>query len=68
MLDCRFDDVFILDGSGRPGAHGQVGVHRGRIVCALPGSPKALALAVDKILAPILPHATALARGEKHGH
>jgi N-acyl-D-aspartate/D-glutamate deacylase len=32
MLDCRFDDVFILDGSGRPGAHGQVGVHGGRIV------------------------------------
>jgi len=44
------------------------GTHRGRILAALPGSPKALGLAVDKILAPILPHAVALARGEKHGH
>jgi molybdenum cofactor biosynthesis protein B len=44
------------------------GTHRGRIVAALPGSPKALALAVDRILAPILVHAVALARGEKHGH
>ena len=44
------------------------GVLRGRVICALPGSPKALSLAVDKILAPILPHAVALARGEKHGH
>lgn len=44
------------------------GTHRGRIVAALPGSPKALALAVDAILAPILPHAIALAQGKKHGH
>jgi len=44
------------------------GVHRGLIVAALPGSPRAVALAVDRILAPILPHATALARGRKHGH
>jgi molybdenum cofactor biosynthesis protein B len=44
------------------------GTHRGRVLAALPGSPKALALAVDEILAPILPHACALARGEKHGH
>jgi molybdopterin adenylyltransferase len=44
------------------------GVHRGRVVAALPGSPKAIALAVDRILAPILPHAAALARGDKHGH
>jgi molybdenum cofactor biosynthesis protein B len=44
------------------------GVHRGRVLVALPGSPKAVALAVDRILAPILPHATALARGERHGH
>jgi hypothetical protein len=35
---------------------------------ALPGSPKAIALAVDRILAPVLVHAAALARGEKHGH
>jgi molybdenum cofactor biosynthesis protein B len=44
------------------------GVHRGRVVAALPGSPKAVVLAVDRVLAPILPHAVALARGEKHGH
>ncbi len=44
------------------------GVHRGRVVAALPGSPKAVALGVDRILAPLLPHAAALARGEKHGH
>jgi molybdenum cofactor biosynthesis protein B len=44
------------------------GVHRGRVVAALPGSPKAVVLAVDRVLAPILPHAVALARGDKHGH
>ena len=44
------------------------GVHRGRIVAALPGSPKAVVLAVDRVLAPILTHAVALARGEKVGH
>ncbi len=44
------------------------GVHRRRVVAALPGSPKAVALAVDWVLAPILAHAVALARGEKHGH
>jgi molybdopterin adenylyltransferase len=44
------------------------GTYRGRIVVALPGSPKALALAIDAIVAPILDHAAALARGEKHGH
>ncbi|HEV3193107.1 MAG TPA: MogA/MoaB family molybdenum cofactor biosynthesis protein [Polyangiaceae bacterium] len=44
------------------------GVHRRRIVAALPGSPKAVTLAVDRVLAPILPHAVAMARGEKHGH
>jgi molybdenum cofactor biosynthesis protein B len=44
------------------------GTHRGRLVVALPGSPKAVVLAVDRILAPILPHAVALARGGKHGH
>jgi molybdenum cofactor biosynthesis protein B len=44
------------------------GVHRGRIVAALPGSPKGVVLAVDRVLAPILPHAVALARGGKHGH
>jgi molybdopterin adenylyltransferase len=44
------------------------GVHRGRVVASLPGNPKAVVLAVDQILAPILVHAVALARGEKHGH
>jgi molybdenum cofactor biosynthesis protein B len=44
------------------------GVHRERIVAALPGSPKGVALGVDRLLAPILGHAVALARGEKHGH
>jgi molybdopterin adenylyltransferase len=44
------------------------GVHRGRIVAALPGNPKAIALAIDRILAPVLRHAVALARGESHPH
>jgi molybdenum cofactor biosynthesis protein B len=44
------------------------GVHRGRIVAALPGSPKAVILAVDRILAPILAHAAALARDGRGGH
>jgi molybdenum cofactor biosynthesis protein B len=44
------------------------GVHRGRIVAALPGSPKGVVLAVDRILAPILPHAAALVRGVSAGH
>ena len=44
------------------------GTHRERIIVALPGSPKALALAIDRILAPMLVHAVALAKGKKHGH
>ena len=44
------------------------GTHRARIVVALPGSPKALGLAVDRILAPMLAHAVALAQGKKQGH
>jgi molybdenum cofactor biosynthesis protein B len=44
------------------------GVHRGRVLAALPGSPKAVVLAVDRILGPILAHAVALARGDPHGH
>ncbi len=44
------------------------GVHRRRIVACLPGSPKAVVLAVDRILAPILEHAVHLAAGRKHGH
>jgi molybdenum cofactor biosynthesis protein B len=44
------------------------GVYRGRLVAALPGNPKAVTLAVDRILAPILPHAIALARGGSSSH
>jgi molybdopterin adenylyltransferase len=44
------------------------GVHRARVVAALPGSPKGVVLGVDRVLAPILGHAVALARGEKHRH
>jgi molybdenum cofactor biosynthesis protein B len=44
------------------------GVHRGRVVAALPGSPKAVVLAVDRVLGPILEHAVALARGTPHRH
>ncbi|MCC6557650.1 MAG: molybdenum cofactor biosynthesis protein MoaB [Polyangiaceae bacterium] len=46
------------------------GVARGVVVVALPGSPKALDLAVTRILAPVLPHAVALAsgRGGHHHH
>jgi molybdenum cofactor biosynthesis protein B len=39
------------------------GTVAGKIVVALPGSPRALALAVEQILAPLLPHAVAVARG-----
>jgi molybdenum cofactor biosynthesis protein B len=44
------------------------GIHRGRVVAALPGSPSAVTLGVDKVLSPILAHAVALARGKQHGH
>jgi molybdenum cofactor biosynthesis protein B len=44
------------------------GVHRARVVAALPGSPRAVTLAVDRVLLPILPHAVTLARGEKAAH
>ncbi len=44
------------------------GVHRRRVVACLPGSPKAVRLAVDRVLAPILEHAVMLAAGKKHGH
>jgi molybdenum cofactor biosynthesis protein B len=44
------------------------GVYRGRVLAALPGSPKAVVLAVDRVLAPILAHAVALARGGRAPH
>jgi molybdopterin adenylyltransferase len=47
------------------------GIVGGRFVAALPGSPKAVELAVNDVLVPVLEHAVRLARGEtghgKHG-
>jgi molybdopterin adenylyltransferase len=45
-----------------------VAVLRGHVVIALPGSPQAVELAVDSLIAPTLQHAVALAsgRGGKH--
>jgi molybdenum cofactor biosynthesis protein B len=47
-----------------------MGVVRGRIVVALPGSPAAVRLAVERLLAPMLAHAVDLASGKatQHGH
>jgi molybdenum cofactor biosynthesis protein B len=44
------------------------GVHRARVVAALPGSPKGVVLGVDRILGPILGHAVARARGDRPKH
>ena len=44
------------------------GTIAGKIVVALPGSPRALALAVEQILAPVLPHAAAVASGRGDHH
>jgi molybdenum cofactor biosynthesis protein B len=44
------------------------GTVAGKIIVALPGSPRALALAVEQILAPVLPHAAALASGRGGRH
>jgi molybdopterin adenylyltransferase len=44
------------------------GIVSGRFVAALPGSPKAVELAVNDVLVPILEHAVRLGRGETtHG-
>jgi len=43
------------------------GTRNGRVIAALPGSPKAVRLAVEKLLAPVLAHAVGLASG-KGGH
>lgn len=44
------------------------GVFRGRFVAALPGSPRAVSLAVTKVLVPTLEHAVSLLAGRgKHG-
>lgn len=44
------------------------GVLEGRVVIALPGSPKAIRLAVEQLVAPTLAHASALASGRDTGH
>lgn len=44
------------------------GVVGGRVVIALPGSPKALRLALPALVAPILGHAVSLARGRNTHH
>jgi len=46
------------------------GVAGGRFVAALPGSPRAVKLALEKLLIPLLEHAVALCRGDggKHHH
>lgn len=45
------------------------GVAKGKLVVALPGSPKALDLAVRSLVAPILGHAIDVARGRtRHPH
>jgi molybdenum cofactor biosynthesis protein B len=43
------------------------GTRNGRVIAALPGSPKAVRLAVDRLIAPTLAHAVALASG-RGGH
>lgn len=46
------------------------GTLNGRVIAALPGSPKAVRLAVEKLLGPVLGHAVGLAsgRGGHHHH
>jgi molybdenum cofactor biosynthesis protein B len=44
------------------------GVAGGRFVVALPGSPRAVTLAVEKLVIPLLEHAVALCRGESVHH
>jgi molybdenum cofactor biosynthesis protein B len=46
------------------------GIAGGRFVAALPGSPRAVRLAVEKLLVPLLEHAVALGRGDsvRHDH
>ena len=44
------------------------GTRRDKVIVALPGSVKAVDLALDAILIPVLEHMVRVARGEKHGH
>lgn len=43
------------------------GVVEGRVIVALPGSPKAIRLAVEQLIAPTLTHAVGLASGREVG-
>ncbi len=43
------------------------GTARGKVVCALPGSPKAVRLGVEQLIAPMLAHMVDVARG-RSGH
>jgi molybdenum cofactor biosynthesis protein B len=44
------------------------GVVGGRFIACLPGSPRAVALATEKLLIPVLEHAVALCRGDTRHH
>ena len=44
------------------------GTRNGKVIVALPGSVKAVDIALEQILIPVLDHMVRLARGEKHGH
>ncbi|MGH7330471.1 MAG: MogA/MoaB family molybdenum cofactor biosynthesis protein [Polyangiaceae bacterium] len=44
------------------------GVVERALVFALPGSPRAVKLGVEKIILPLAPHALRIARGESHLH
>jgi len=44
------------------------GTHQSRLIVALPGSPKAVVLGVDRVLAPVLTHAVGLLRTSKGHH
>lgn len=41
------------------------GTHRGKLVVALPGSPKAVVLGVDEVLAPVMKHVIKLLGGDQ---
>jgi molybdenum cofactor synthesis domain-containing protein len=44
------------------------GSYHGGVVMALPGSPAAVRLGVERLVIPTLRHASALARGRRHAH
>lgn len=70
-----FGEAFRRLSFDQVGAHAilsraAAGVVNGRVVIALPGSPKAVRLAVEALISKTLPHAVALASGKSvhHGH